>query len=228
MNPKFTQPACDSAETAASESQIPFLLPIEISTMRIQRFCLAIALTLSLAACAGTNFKRPTPGALDLGRSTSTQVTQLMGTPAQTGELLRNGEKLRVVRYAYAEGAGAGKYPGVTPARAIAFFFHNDVLVAEEFVSSFPVDATDFDESKIPSIVKGKTTMDELTALLGRPTGNAVYPFIKNKGERAVLYSYTHVKGAPFNMRMYLKSLAVSFDSSGVVSEIEYTSSGEK
>lgn len=181
-----------------------------------------------LAGCAGTNFKRPDAGALEVGKSTSAQVSQVMGAPQQTGELLRNGEKLKSVRYAYAEGAGSGKYPGVTPARAQVFLTFNDLLVAEEFVSSFPTDATDFDDAKISAIVKGKSNRADVVALLGNPNGRGIYPFIKNKGETALIYSYSHVKGSVFNMKLYSKSLVVSFDASGIVSEVEYKSNGEK
>lgn len=193
------------------------------------RIVFAAAFVAMLSGCAGTNFKRPDPGALQLGRSTSAQIAQAMGGAAQqTGELLRNEQKLKVARYAYAEGAGAGKYPGVVPARAMVFLTHNDLLVADEFVSSFPNDATDFDEGKVSSIVKNKTTKAEVQALLGNPNGRGIYPFIKKPGETAYVYSYSHAKGNVFNMKFYSKSLIVSFDAAGVVTDVEYTSSGEK
>jgi hypothetical protein len=101
-------------------------------------------------------------------------------------------------------------------------------MVADEFVSSFPNDATDFDESKVSAIVKGKSTRADLISLLGNPNGRGVYPFIKNKGETAAIYSYSHVKGSVFNMKFYAKTLVVSFDANSVVTDVEYTSSGEK
>jgi hypothetical protein len=190
-----------------------------------------LCVTASLAAlvgCAGTNFKRPEPQALQVGKSTLADVTRVMGPAPQTGESLRNEEKLKVSRYAYAEGAATGKYPGVVPARAMVFLTHNDLLVAEEFISSFPTDATDFDDSKVASIVKGKTTKAEVSALLGRPNGSGVYPFIKNKGDSAAMYSYAHAKGNAFNMKFYNKTLVVSFGPNDIVSDVEYTSNGEK
>jgi hypothetical protein len=194
----------------------------------ILRLLLATTTAALLAGCAGTNFKRPDPGNLVVGKSTLAQVTQVMGPPPQTGEVLKNGEKLKSSRYAYAEGAGTGKYPGVVPARAIVFLTHNDLLVVEEFISSFPNDATDFDESKVSSIVKGKTTRTEVLALLGKPNGSGTYPFIKNKGETAAIYSYAHAKGNAFNMKFYNKAVVVSFDANEVVTDVEYASNGEK
>jgi hypothetical protein len=192
------------------------------------RLSLASLVATVLAGCAGTNFKRPDVGALEVGKSTLAQVTKTMGPPQQTGELLRNNEKLKSSRYAYAEGAGTGKYPGVVPARAMVFLTYNDLLVAEEFVSSFPNDATDFDESKVPTIVKGKTTKTEVQAMLGKPNGGGIYPFIKTKGENALIYSYAHVKGSAFNMKFYNKTLVISFDAAELVTDVEYTSTGEK
>ena len=110
----------------------------------------------------------------------------------------------------------------------MVFLTHNDLLVAEEFVSSFPNDATEFDETKIPGIVKGKSTKSEVLAGLGKPNGAGVYPFIKTKGETAVIYSYAHAKGNAFNMKFYSKTLIVSFDANGIVSDVEYTANGER
>ncbi|HEY3049285.1 MAG TPA: hypothetical protein VGJ72_17730 [Polaromonas sp.] len=192
------------------------------------RFLVAVLTTAVLSGCAGTNFKRPDPQALVVGKSTATDVPRVMGTPGQVGEALKNDQKIKTARYAYAEGAGTGRYPGVVPARAMVFSTFNDLLVGQEFVSSFPQDATEFDESKIPSIVKGKTTRAEVLAVLGKPNGDAIYPLIKKQGETAAVYSYSHAKGNAFNMKFYSKALIVSFGSNDVVSDVEFSSVGEK
>lgn len=190
---------------------------------------LAALLTAAvLSGCAGTNFKRPEAQDLSLGKSTTADISRVMGTPGQTGEGLKNEMKIKTARYAYAEGAGTGKYPGVVPARAMVFSTHNDTLVGQEFVSSFPQDATDFDESKAASIVKGRSTRAQVLATLGKPNGEAIYPLIKNKGDNAVVYSYVHAKGSAFNMKFYSKALVISFGPNDVVSDVEYTSAGEK
>jgi hypothetical protein len=110
----------------------------------------------------------------------------------------------------------------------MVFLTHNNLMISEEFLSSFPIDATDFDESKVASIVKGKTTRQEVVALLGKPNGNGVFPFVKNKGETALIYSYSHAKGSAFNMTFFSKILVVTVGDDGIVSEVEYSSSGEK
>ena len=193
-----------------------------------RRTFLGFLIVAALTGCAGTNFKRPDPQSLVVGKSTSTDVTKVMGAPFQTGELVKNEQKVKTARYAYAEGAGQGKYPGVVPARAMVFYTFNDVLVGQEFVSSFPEDATDFDESKVQAIIKGKSTRADVMSLLGKPNGEVIYPMIKNKNEVGSAYSYSHAKGTVFHMKFYSKVLIVSFDSSGLVTEVEYQSAGEK
>lgn len=196
------------------------------------RHCRAAALLLAsaiLAGCAGTNFKRPEADALRVGQSTAADVARVMGQqPQQVGEALQNEQKVKTLRYVYAEGAGEGRYPGVVPARAMVFATHNDTLVSQEFVSSFKTDATDFDEAKVSAIVKGKSTRADVVALLGRPNGEAVYPMIKEKGQKAVVYSYGQAKGTVFNMKFHNKTLVVSFNGSDVVSDVQFTSTGEK
>lgn len=194
----------------------------------VSRVVLLAAVAATLAGCAGTNFKRPDAQALTVGKSTATEVVALMGAPYQTGEALKNEQKIKVMRYAYAEGTGKGLYPGVTPARSMNYTTFNDVLVSDEFMSSFPEDGTDFDDSKITGIVKGKSTRADVIALLGKPNGQAIYPIIKNKSDKAIVYSYAHVKGSVFNMTMYAKSLIVSLNANDVVTDVEFTSTGQK
>jgi outer membrane protein assembly factor BamE (lipoprotein component of BamABCDE complex) len=193
-----------------------------------KRLLLAFATCAILTACAGTDFKRPDPQSLVVGKSTAADVTRVMGQPRQVGEALKNEQKIKTARYVYATTGGESLYPGVVPARAMVFSTFNDVLVGQEFVSSFKVDATEFDDSKVKDIVKGKTTRAEVEALLGKPSGEVTFPIIKKVGERAYVYGYSHAKGNAFSMKFYAKTLVISLDTAGVVSDVEYSSSGEK
>lgn len=194
---------------------------------RILGSVLATLLAL-LSGCAGTDFVRPAEGVLVVGKSTQADVTAKMGSPYQTGDLTKNEKQLKVVQYAYASTGGESAYPEVTPARVMAFTFYNDKLTSQEFISSFKQDSTDFDGSKVPSIVKGKSTTAEVVALFGKPTGEAIYPVIKGMDDRAYIYSYSQAKGSAFNMKFYQKSLAVSFNSAGVVTDVDFVSSGDR
>jgi hypothetical protein len=151
-----------------------------------------------------------------------------MGPPRQVGELLKNEQKIKAAQYVYATVGGESLYPDVVPTRVMVFSTFNDVLVGQEFVSSFKVDATEFDEAKLQNIVKGKTTRAEVEALLGKPSGEVMYPIIKKVGEKAYVYGYSQAKGTVFNMKFYAKTLVVSLDPAGVVSDVEYSSSGER
>ncbi|MBS0342651.1 MAG: outer membrane protein assembly factor BamE [Proteobacteria bacterium] len=189
---------------------------------------LVVIATAGLTGCAGTNFVRPAEGELVVGKSARAEVTKKMGDPWQTGELMKNDQTLKLAKYAYAATGGESAYPGVIPARGLTFAFFNDKLVSQEFVSSFKEDSTDFDGKKLASIVKGKSTKQDVVALLGKPTGEAIYPVIKGAKDYAYTYNYTQAKGTAFNMKFYSKSCVVSFNDAGVVSDVEYVTSGDQ
>ncbi|WP_145964065.1 hypothetical protein [Chromobacterium phragmitis] len=152
----------------------------------------------------------------------------VMGAPQQRGESLKNEQTLQLNRYVYASTAGTARYPSVTPARSMVFSTFKDVLVGQEFNSSFAEDASEFDDAKISALQKGKTTKAEVIAMLGQPSGQAIYPIIKSKTGKGMIYAYSHVTGTVFNMKMYSKLLIVSLDEQDIVSDVEYTSSGDK
>jgi len=193
----------------------------------MSRLLAVLAAASALVGCAGTDFKRPDPGAVRVGKSTQAEVLQVMGAPRQTGELTKNGQQLKQAQYAYANTTDEAFRSGVVAARGMTFFFHNDKLVGQQYLSSFKVDATEFDGAKVPAIVKGKTTKAQVQALLGQPTGDAIYPIAKAQGETALSYAYNQAKGNAFNMKFYNKTLTVSFDAAGVVSDVEYVVNGE-
>ena len=194
---------------------------------RLASFVLGSALLL--AGCAGTDFKRPEASKLEVGKSTAADVTAAMGPPSRTGEAMKNGEKLKRVSYSYANLGGTPLYQNVIPARGMSFTLHNDVLVAQHFNSSFKEDGTDFDESKVAQIQKGKSTRADVVALMGRPTGEAVYPVSRAKGERAVTYAYVQLRQQALGGRkLYAKTLTVSFDAHDVATDVDLQTSGEK
>ena len=90
------------------------------------------------------------------------------------------------------------------------------------------MDSTDFDESKISEIKEGNTTIQEVIELLGSPNGEYIFPLATNETEKAKVYLYSQVKGSVFNMKFYRKLLVVTHDENGIVTEVEYESSGEK
>jgi outer membrane protein assembly factor BamE (lipoprotein component of BamABCDE complex) len=196
--------------------------------IKIKMLPAALAIATLLSGCAGTDFKRPEPSALEVGKAHTADVTRVMGQPKRTGESTVNGQQVKTQTYVYANLSGDSMYPGVTGARSLTYSLWNDTLVGDSFTSSFKADGTDFDDKKIPAIVKGSSTKADVVALLGKPSGHAIYPVVKTEGDSALVYTYTQVKGSAFNMSVYSKSLVVELDPKDVVAEVTFTANGSK
>jgi hypothetical protein len=190
-------------------------------------FAAAIGL-LVLAGCAGTDFVRPDPESFRNGQTSYAQVVTRMGKPWREGTELKNEKSIKNIVYAYASVGGKPLREGVTPARAAGFYFHNDTLVGHEFISSWAEDHSNFDENRIKDIVKGKTTRAEVLQLMGKPAGNYIHPMIKAQTGDAAVYAFSETSGSAFNLKFYRKVLVVSFDTAGVVSDVDFSSSGSR
>jgi hypothetical protein len=184
-----------------------------------------LAALLALAGCAGTDFVRPSADDLKLGKTTYKDVLTRMGAPRQEGAVLKNEKNVRSATYAYAATGGSPARPGVTPARVQVFYFYDDVLVGHEFISSFAEDHSNFDESRVPGIVKGRTTRAQLVQIMGKPTGAQVYPMIKSQKGDAATYLYSQMTGSVFTAKFYRKALVVTLEDD-VVADVEYSSQG--
>jgi len=192
------------------------------------RMFTAAAFASTLVGCAGTDFVRPAVDSFTNGQTTHAQVVQQMGPPRREGTLTRNDKVVKTIVYAYAS-HGQALHEGVIPARAQGFYFYNDTLVGHEFVSSFAVDHTDFDEKKISNIGKGKTCQSELTQLFGKPSGYYIHPLIKAQTGNAAVYLFQETSGSAFTgLKLFRKILIVSFETGGIVSDIDFSSSGSK
>jgi len=194
----------------------------------LNQHVLVLVTATIVAGCAGRDFKRPDPQSLVVGESTTADVIFFMGEPMSVSEAVMNGQNIKTMWYTYSSGFGSLN-PDVIAGRVMAFSTFNDLLVGQEFISSFKEDATDFDESKLNEIVKGKTTRAEVQATMGEPSGELIYPVVKKSGETAFLYTYREAKGGAYiKLTIYVKKLVVWFDPTGVVTEIEFSSSGVK
>ncbi len=191
------------------------------------RWCFAAA-ALLLSGCAGTNFVRPDSSSLVNGQTTYAQIVASMGMPRREGTVQKNDKTINTAQYAYASVGGKPLHPSATPARGINYYFVGGTLVGHEFLSSFAEDHSDFDDSRVKDIVKGKTTRADLVQMLGKPAGSYIYPMIKSEAGEAVVYSYLEVTGSAFNMKVNSKKLVVTFDSAGVATDVEYATSGSR
>lgn len=185
---------------------------------------LVIFVLFFLTGCAGRNFVRPKADSLILGKTTYVELIGQFGKAFQEGSQLKNEKMVKVISYAYSSVGATPLIKGVTPARSIASHFLDDLLVGHEFTSSFKEDHSNFDETKISQIKKGTTSQTLVIELSGEPTGRYIYPLIDNKNDKALVYLYSHVKG----FKVYQKHLIVSIGSNGLVTDVKFTTSGQK
>lgn len=188
----------------------------------IMRKWAVLAAALLLAGCAGTKFVRPADADLQLGRTTEQQVVAALGKPMQEASGLSNGKATRTLTYAYASFGAQPKNPGVTPVHALSLVFHEGKLAGKEYLSNLKEDATDFDHTKVPQIQVGKTTLAQVNALFGPAPGEAVHPVIKQATGRALVYSYTEMRG----FTPSAKKLIVVLDPQGTVVDVDYQNQG--
>lgn len=190
--------------------------------VNMKKWAAVAATVMLLAGCAGTKFVRPADADLQLGKTTEQQVLAAMGKPIQEASGLANGKATRTLTYAYASFGSEPKNKGVTPVHAMSLVFHDGKLVGKEYVSNLKADATDFDHTKVPQVQAGKTTLAQVNAMFGPAPGEAIHPVIKQTGGRALVYSYTEVRG----FTPSTKKLTVVLDAQGTVVDVDYQNQG--
>ncbi|MFA5121581.1 hypothetical protein [Zavarzinia sp.] len=161
-----------------------------------------------LGACArGQDVARPTMASVVLGGSTEAQIVQAFGTPSSRRQQVApvpSAEQLAAVKspfdavpaeggysrieYEYSKPDGLDGTGGGT--RVCFFAFMNDRLISYDWISGFADNSSQFDESRIASIKRGATTKAQIVELLGEPTGQAIYPAVRDKGMLLLSYSY--------------------------------------
>lgn len=187
-----------------------------------------IAGAVFLSGCAGSTFVKTADEQLVLGKTTESEIIQRMGNPYREGVVTKNEKQMKALSYSYANVGGEASAPGVTAAKSQGFYFFQNKLAGHEFVSSWKEDSTDFDEKKIEQIEKLVSTRSNVIDVMGVPGGKYAYPLVQNQDDEAMVYLYNQAKGSAFNMKFYSKLLLVSINKQGVVTNVEYTSSGEK
>lgn len=192
----------------------------------VMKFAAALAVAV-LAGCAGTDFVRVADDALVLGRTTEGEIKARLGAPYREGVVTKNERQIRTAAYAYASTGAEGTADGVIAARSQGFYFFNDKLVGYEFISSWKEDSTNFDGAKVAQIRKGQSAVGDVTKLFGRPGGRYIHPMVKGEAEEAVYYLYSQTTGNAFNLKFAMKKLIVTYNRQGVVTEVEFTESGQ-
>ena len=194
----------------------------------MKKICQAglLGLICAVSVCFAQDIPRQPPEKFVVGTTLRKQVTDEFGAPKQQGQTTKNGQNVWSLMYTHGSAFGTAHKEGVTPGRAHVFYFLNDLLVGYEFVSSFANEHTDFDEKNVEQILKGKTTRDEVVRLMGRPGGRLIHPMIKPTTGDALTYGYAEVRRTGFvSFSIARKTLVVTFDAEGVVSDLEFSTS---
>lgn len=184
--------------------------------------CAALALAATLTGCAGTQFVRPADSELTLGKTTEQEAMARMGKPFQEAAGLSNGKQTRTLGYAYASMGSQPKTVGVTPVHGLTLVFSEGKLVSKAYMSNMKEGATDFDDSKVPLLEVGKTSVAQVNTLFGPATGEAIFPVIKQPVGRAAIYTYQEMRGFTLSH----KALTVVFDPQGIVADVDYKNQG--
>jgi hypothetical protein len=187
---------------------------------------LALSAALLLSGCA-YNFVRPAPQALTLGQSHYSDVVKLLGEPVyKNDDVSINEEKIKTVDYYNY------RFPKTvissSPHRYLHCSFFNDVLVGMEYNSSYQEDSTWFDDSKAFSLVIGASTRESVIAALGQPSGEIVYPLVRDKNGRGLVYWYTLYYPEFFTYVTEAHRLIVFLNDKGIVTDLSYKASDGK
>ena len=186
--------------------------------MTRRRSVAILAVMLASACLVGADFGRPDPETLVLGKTTEKEIRDRFGEPSSQSTAQVKDKVVTVVRYTQIE-----PRPAVVLGRTLVYSFYQDKLVGFDYSSSFENDKTDFDETLPGRIKRGETTLRQVLALLGRPTGQFIYPspYVWAQDQRAFVYSYSRNDRPPpgGTLQTINKFLAITFDSHDVVAE---------
>jgi len=211
------------------------------STMRL---LVALGCAALLAGCgAGRNFKMPAEDQLKLGVTTPQDAVAMFGQPlSQASQTETEVEKTTdpqsvftgvkqpgtYVSYSYifvdtTEQQWIGRLAGLRPERFLRLVFFQGRLAGYLSTSSFKDDSTDFADGRVSQIRRDKSTAADVVALMGRPTGGAIFPLISPREGHSMTYYYLEDNLQANTHRT--KFLNVYLDASNVVRDIQSSDS---
>ncbi|HEY2871599.1 MAG TPA: hypothetical protein VGJ56_06755 [Reyranella sp.] len=169
------------------------------------------------AMSSGKDFVRPDQASLALGQTTVAGVTSLLGPPtsrsvhhslnavpqpsgtADSGRPQAVAGTFETLVYRYSRTTTAVVVgPMRSSAKQLTLSFWNDRLVSYTFESGFDGERTDFEEGKAASFRPGQATRAEVVGTLGRPNGEAIYPYVKTDGSRQLTYVFIKTDSTGF------------------------------
>jgi hypothetical protein len=199
-----------------------------------------ITVVIFLAACGtGPEFKRPEPESLILGQTTFEEILQRFGKFDDSAVENIDGKMTKSIFYTNANTYATPAFSSVIPTRCLSFHFIDDILVGHIFNSSYKVDSTYFEPTKVKQIKKGITTRSQVIDLFGNKYGACLFPQFsyikrsiekefKNEEGKGIWYSYFQTKqSGHMTLDGYGYEIIVSFNKDDIVSNIYFRSSGK-
>lgn len=205
--------------------------------------CPVMALMPAAALTVGDNPNRDflLPNSLKLGKSTWADVAKSNSWPPLTkdGRLKIKDDTVIFITYVHAGTSVEPSELGVIPSHAVTYYFlhkpnprpndilnSDDILIGQQYSSSYKSDSTNFDETKVSSVIKGKSTKADVVKLLGMPSGSFTAPMVE-----ALEYRYSTIRvgtSGDSKLNSFTKSLRIAFNDEGLASNIVYTPSDNK
>ena len=189
-----------------------------------------IFLSMYVCGCAsvGRSFKYENIQQLQLGEFKIADYQSVFGKPKNVSNTSNKDGKFTSVRYLYAYAD-----IGTARARLLDLEFKNDVLNGYNYLSSFDKDKTEFNTESVNQITVGKSKMVDVINILGKPHGKARCPSTladyKTRCEEITeVWSWATMEKMTTLGKHESKTITVfiSFDSDGIVSDIETTEDG--
>jgi hypothetical protein len=198
----------------------------------------AMLVVLLLAGCgAGKQFAMPADGSLKLGETTPADAVAIIGEPvSKSSETVTSVESTAGVVSIFSAIRQLGTYeiynygfvdmtgPSISqilppgPQRTLRLVFWNGKLVGYTSMSNFKEDSTDFDDTRIAQIQRGKSTEGEARALFGKPAGVVIFPLIALPDGHALVYRYS--QDDYDKKERQSKFLSIYVDHTGVVRDM--------
>ena len=197
----------------------------------VSRFCILLAAS-ALSGCAtqqfGTAFNQAGVSTLVPGKTTKAQLIETFGPLTDTqvstakkdivGKDLASPVVIEYASYYFSDHQASAARPTMWASRVLNVSMVNSTLSAYRYSSAFAADSTDFDEAKVSKISKGSTEA-EVLALMGTPTGRAIYPLCKDPDGTAISYVF---KGYQSQTRkLHTKIYTVHFDARKLVADFD-------
>lgn len=191
-------------------------------------FSFYISIILLFSGCGvGKNMTAPSDENFNVGHTSYSQSISMLGEPESVTDRLVRGKKIKDITYVYSSAGGEALASGVIPQKILTLTFSDQTLIGKSFISTYKIDNTDFDEFKIRELVKGKSTYQDMLRVLGIPNNHSIPPLSTSFEEFG--YSYSQMRVSAFSkVKIFKKYATISFDNNKTISDIIYSSSGEK